>query len=327
MKRVQVSDNCYAALNDKNLLCDANSGFINRGGGVVIDTQSDLGHARQMIDLFKKVAPTSELPQRVINTHEDADHVWGNQLFTDSEIIGHSSLPDRMQIVADPKGYQELLASANDPATSLKLESSHPGLLRMAQQVKGDYNFDDIELVVPTTLFDERHELDLDGITANLIYVGPCHEIGDTIIHVPEEGVVFAGDIIFRLCTPMGWSGSLHKWIQALDLITELNPTAIVPGHGPICDLEGVRDMKAYLEYVCAEAKTFFDQGLSALEAAKRIEFGPYSEWNAPSRLYFMVECAYREFRGDAVDAEWDNPLTYDSIYELAKAKGIEVEY
>ena len=63
MKMQQVSDNCFAVLNEKNRVCDANSGLINRAGGVVIDTQSDLAHARQMIDMFSKVWPA--MPRRV----------------------------------------------------------------------------------------------------------------------------------------------------------------------------------------------------------------------------------------------------------------------
>ena len=73
----QVSDNCFAVLNEKNRVCDANSGLINRAGGFVIDTQSDLAHARRMIEMFSKVWPA--MPRRVINTHEDADHVWGGE--------------------------------------------------------------------------------------------------------------------------------------------------------------------------------------------------------------------------------------------------------
>ena len=49
MELKQVSKNCYAVLNEKNRVCDANSGFINLGGGIVIDTQSDLAHAEEMI--------------------------------------------------------------------------------------------------------------------------------------------------------------------------------------------------------------------------------------------------------------------------------------
>lgn len=85
MEMQQVSDSCYAVLNEKNRVCDANSGLVNRGGGVVIDTQSDLPHAQRMIDLFSQVWPA--MPDRVINTHEDADHVWGNQLFEGADAV------------------------------------------------------------------------------------------------------------------------------------------------------------------------------------------------------------------------------------------------
>ena len=78
--------------------------------------------------------------------------------------------------------------------TRQALQAVHPGLVAAGQQLLEDYNFDGIELVLPTTLFDTRYELDLDGTEAHLIFVGPCHQAGDTIVHVPGEGVVFAGD-------------------------------------------------------------------------------------------------------------------------------------
>jgi glyoxylase-like metal-dependent hydrolase (beta-lactamase superfamily II) len=101
MKLQQVSDNCFAVLNERNRVCDANSGLVNRGGGVVIDTQADLPHARRMIDLFGKVWPG--MPRHVINTHEDGDHVWGNQLFEGAEIIAHRTVKELMPKVADPR--------------------------------------------------------------------------------------------------------------------------------------------------------------------------------------------------------------------------------
>jgi cyclase len=325
MEMQQVSDSCYAVLNEKNRVCDANSGLINRGGGVVIDTQSDLPHAQHMIDLFSQVWPA--MPDRVINTHEDADHVWGNQLFEGAEIIAHRSVPDRMRQVAEPEESQELLHGVSDAVKRSMIEKHHPGLLAAGQQLAEDYNFDGIELVLPTTLFDTRYELDLDGTEVHLIYVGPCHQVGDTIIHVPKEGVIFAGDVLFRQCTPMGWTGSFEKWFQCLDLMIELDPKVIVPGHGPLCGAEGAIEMKQYLEYVRDESRKCFDDDMPALEAAKRIEFGPYSEWRAPARLYMNVERAYREFRDEPADAPWDSAATFDAIYEVAKAKGIEVEY
>ena len=137
---------------------------------------------------------------------------------------------------------------------------------------------------------------------------------------------MFAGDVVFRQCTPMGWTGSYEKWFNCLDLITELGPMVIVPGHGPICGVEGVTELKEYLQYVQDESRKCFEEGLASLDAAKRIEFGPYGEWRAPARLYFNVERAYREFRSEPMDAPWDSAKAFDAIYEVAKAKGVEIE-
>ncbi len=49
--------------------------------------------------------------------------------------------------------------------------------------------------------------------------------------------------------------------------------------------------------------------------------------WKAPSRLYFQVERAYREFRGEPEDAPWDWGETFDNIYEISKAKGIDQQF
>jgi glyoxylase-like metal-dependent hydrolase (beta-lactamase superfamily II) len=325
MKMEQVSKSCFAVLNPKNRMCDSNSGLINLGGGVVIDTQSDLSHARQMIELFGKV--WSGMPRRVVNTHEDGDHVWGNQLFDGAEIIAHRAVPDRMPLVADPRDFRELLNGAGRVFSRLILRVLHPGILAVATQLRQDYDFSDIKLALPTTLFDERHVLNLDGTEVDLIYVGPCHQVGDTIVHVPAEGVLFAGDLIFRQCAPLGFAGTYEKWLKALDLIIWLDPDVIVPGHGPVCGIEGAMEMKAYLEYVREESRRCFDRGLTAIDASRRIDLGPYAQWRGPARLYANVERAYREFRNEPADVPRDLAKTFDAAYRVANAKGIEVEF
>jgi glyoxylase-like metal-dependent hydrolase (beta-lactamase superfamily II) len=320
-----VTESCFAALNEKNRMCDANSGLINLGGGVVVDTQADLAHARRMIELFGKVWPG--MPKRVVNTHEDGDHVWGNQLFEGAEIIAHRTVAERMSRVADPREVQKLLDAAEGPLSRRMLGAVHPGALALAGQLRQDYDLRGIELVLPTTLFDERHVMELDGTEVHVIYMGPCHQAGDTIVHVPGERVVFAGDVIFRRCTPTGWTGTHEKWLTALDFIISLDPEVIVPGHGPVCGIEAAMEMKAYLEYVRAESRRCYEQGLSSLETSTRIDLGPYGAWRAPARLYLNVERAYREFRNEPEDAPWDMAETFDAIYRVAKARGIEVEF
>ena len=325
MRLQQVSDNCFATLNERNRFCDANSGLINLGGGVVIDTQADLSHARQMIALFGGVWPS--LPRRVVNTHEDGAHVWGNQLFEGAEIIAHRTVPGRMRQAADPRALQRLLDDASRLLPRLFLRARHPGALAVARQLQRDYDFNGITPVQPTTLFEDRLVLDLDGTEAHLIHVGPCHQAGDTIVHVPAEGVVFAGDVIFRECTPLGWTGTYARWLQCLDLIIWLDPEVIVPGHGPVCGIEGAMEMKAYLEHVRDEASRCFARGLTPLQASKRIDLGPYEGWRSPARVYVNVERAYREFRNEPAEAPWDMASTFDAIYDVAQARRCAVEF
>jgi glyoxylase-like metal-dependent hydrolase (beta-lactamase superfamily II) len=323
MKLQRVSDNCFATLNQR--ASDANSGLINLGGGVVIDTQADLAHARQMIALFGGVWPS--MPRRVVNTHEDGAHVWGNQLFEGAEIIAHRTVPGRMRQAADPRALQKLLDDASRLLPRLFLRARHPGALAVARQLQRDYDFTGITPVHPTTLFEDRLVLDLDGTEAHLIHVGPCHQAGDTIVHVPAEGVVFAGDVIFRECTPMGWTGTYARWLQCLDLIIWLDPEVIVPGHGPVCGIEGAMEMQAYLEHVREEASRCFARGLTALQASKRIDLGPYEGWRSPARLYVNVERAYRELRNEPAEAPWDMAATFDAIYHVAEARRCAVDF
>jgi cyclase len=325
MKLQQVSDNCFVALNERNRLCDSNSGLINRGGGVVIDTQADLHHARRMIELFGRVWPG--MPRRVVNTRAEGAHVWGNQLFEGAEIIAQRAVPGRMERAADPRAFQKLVDDAGRLLPRLRLRVLHPGALAVARQLQTDYDFDGITLVPPTTLFEDRLVLDLDGTEAHLIHVGPPHQAGATIVHVPREGVVFAGDVVFRDCTPMGWTGTYAAWLQVLDHIIWLDPEVIVPGHGPLCGIEGAMEMRAYLEHVREEASRWFARGLTPLQASKRIDLGPYGDWRSPARLYVNVERAYREFRSERADGPWDMTATFDAIYDVARARRCAVEF
>lgn len=325
MRMQQVSDHCYAVLNDTNLVCDANSGLVNLGEGLLVDTQSDLPHARRMVELFGEV--WSATPKYVVLTHEDIDHVAGNQLFPQAEIIAHRSLAERMKEAADPGESQKLTHGVHHVITRTLLHAAHPGVLAVARQLDENFDFDGIELVLPTTLVDDHHTLTLDGTEVHVIYLGPAHQVGDVIVHVPSEGVVFTGDLLFNQSTPMGWVGSYQQFSDALDRIIALDPVAIVPGHGPVCGIEAVKEEQAYFQHVLDESRKCFDAGLSSDEAARRIELGPFADWKAPARLTINVERAYREFRDEPTDAPWDLGDIFDGMYHLAKARELPLEF
>ena len=305
MELRELARDVYACLQADRGLGTSNSGLVDRGSGLVVDTFWDLPHTRQLIDTYARVWKGPA--RRVVNTHRNGDHCWGNQLFPDAEVIGH-----RLCAAEFGKERPEFMQTLRNGGGS-----SDPVLAAFARRL-ADWDFSGIELRPPTTLVDERLSLSLDGIEARLVYVGPAHTSGDLIVHLPAERVVFTGDILFRLCTPVGWEGTFDRWIAALDRIVALEPAVIVPGHGPLCGVEGPKEMKAYLQYVRAESRRFFEEGLSALDAAKRIDLGPYAGWTEPERIVFQVERAYRELRGEAFDAPIDVTALFGGMYELA---------
>lgn len=302
----------YACLQEDRGLGCSNSGLVARGGGLVVDTFWDLPHTRRLIETYAEV--WTEPARRVVNTHHNGDHCWGNQLFAGAEIIGHRRCRERFAADGSPEGLEAVKGLVGKPGVD-------EALAELGRRLAG-WDFRGIELTPPTTVLDERLELDLDGLAAHLLYVGPAHTAGDVIVHLPERGVLFAGDVLFRLCTPIGWEGSYAQWCEALDRIVALAPETIVPGHGPLCGVEGARELKAYLEYVLTESRRHFAAGLSALEAARRIELGPYAGWTGPERLYFNVARAYRELEGAAWDAPIDVGERFRGMMALARDGG-----
>ena len=304
MRLHEIAKDVYTCLQPDRGLGWSNSGFINSGGGLVVDTFWDLRSTRELVENYSRV--WREPARRVLNTHHNGDHCYGNQLFPQAEIIGHRLCAAALAH-ENPQRLQMLRALTNSP---------DPAMAALARALSV-WDFDGIELKAPTTLIEDRLELDLDGIAVILTHVGPAHTAGDVIAYLPERRIVFAGDVLFRLCTPIGWDGTFYGWVNALERIIALDPEVVVPGHGPLCGVEGPREMKAYLEYVRAESRLHFDAGLSALEAAKKIDLGPYANWTEPERILFSVERAYREFRGEPLDAQIDAVAIFREMYEL----------
>src|SRR6516225_2668470 len=288
MDLVELAPAVYACMQEDRGLGTSNSGLLNRAGGLVVDTFWDLPHTRDLIATYARV--WSGPARRVVNTHNNGDHCWGNQLFPGAEIIGH-----RMCAENFAKENPRMLQALRD-ATG----SSEPAVADIAAQL-ADWDFSGIEL--------------------HLIWVGPAHTAGDLIVHLPRERIVFTGDVLFRLCTPIGWEGTSAQWVRALDTIVALRPAVIVPGHGPLCGVEGPREMRDYLQYVRREAEQGFADGLPALEAAKRIDPGPYARWTAPERMLSIVQRAYRELRGEPMDAPIDVAGLFRGMYELRQAQ------
>lgn len=301
MECVQVSSSAYASLQPDLGLGYSNSGFVDAGGGLVVDTFWDLPRTRELERMYAQIQ--SDPPRRLVNTHHNGDHCWGNQVFAEhgTEIIGHRLCAEYFTAEASPALFVALCET--DDETLGSLAGFVHGLRR--------FDFEGIELTPPTTLIDGDHIIDLGGTQVELLYVGPAHTAGDVVVHLPDEGVLFTGDVLFNQCTPIGWEGTFANWIDALHRLEALSPAVVVPGHGPVTDTEGLRGLRGYLEYVYAEARTQFDAGRTTIDACRAIDLTAYLHWTEPERLAFQVDRAYREFRGGA----WDDPVETTRVF------------
>jgi glyoxylase-like metal-dependent hydrolase (beta-lactamase superfamily II) len=133
-----------------------------------------------------------------------------------------------------------------------------------------------------------------------LIEVGPAHTRGDVLVHSPADSTVFTGDILFIDGTPIIWEGPVGNWIAACDRIAAMDVETIVPGHGPITNKAGVRQVRDYLVYIRDEARARYKAGLTAFEAAREIELGAFAGWLDAERIAVNVDTLYREFKNES---------------------------
>jgi glyoxylase-like metal-dependent hydrolase (beta-lactamase superfamily II) len=295
MELTAIGPDLYACLQPDTGFGASNSGLVARGGGLVVDTFWDLPRTRALMDAYATVLP--EPASRLLNTHHNGDHCWGNQLYVEAgtEIIGHRRCAEYMSEELAPEVFVALCAEDDIP----------PHLTALVDALR-TFDFRGVVVTPPTTLIDDDTTIDLDGLAVDLLYVGPAHTAGDVIAHVPEAGVVFTGDVLFHECTPIGWQGTFANWIAALDRIVDLAPAVVVPGHGPLATVDGVVGLRDYLTYVWAEAEAGHRAGRTTLETAQGIELGPYAGWTEPERVAFQVDRAFRELDGAAWDAPGD---------------------
>ena len=130
------------------------------------------------------------------------------------------------------------------------------------------------KLAYPTDLVTDKRELKLGKSAVQLLHFGAAHTPGDLVVWLPEQKILFAGDIIYteRLLAviPIGNSAN---WIKAFDKLAALKPKTIVPGHGRPTTIElARRDTRDYLSFLRTEAKRVFDTSGSIQEAVDKTD-------------------------------------------------------
>jgi cyclase len=280
----ELGDGLFAYLQPDGGWGWSNAGLIAADGtSLLVDTLYDLHLTRDMLDAMEPVLQRNPL-EAAMNTHSNPDHCFGNEL-----------LPSTAEIYASARTAQEMDELSPELLHGLKSAPDMPAELRdFVQHAFGAFDFEGITLRRPSQTFEGRLELSVGGRDVSLIELGPAHTGGDTIVHVPASSTVFTGDLLFIDGTPIVWA-SLSNWIVACDRILELGADVLVPGHGPVTDASGVRDVRRYLCFVRDEARARFEAGMDIDAAADDIEISDFADWNDPERIAANVAVAYRE--------------------------------
>ncbi len=272
---IEVAPKVYGYVQGGGVTGVSNGGLIvGNDGAIAVDAPFVSSMTKRYLQAIRKA--TKKPVSHLINTHHHIDHIGGNQFFPRSEIVAHVNCREKMIRFGIP---------------SKRLQRFMPDLAaEMA----------DVRLVLPDTVYAGQMTLYQGDRAIELLYMGPAHTPDDTLVYLPKEKVLFAGDVAFHYVVPGPFDCHVSGWIRVADRIADLEVEVIVPGHGPIGTKAELREMRDYLALVRREARKSYRAGEPAEEAARKLNVGGYyTQWANPERLPLLVERLYMELQGE----------------------------
>lgn len=309
----QLGNQVYAYLQPNGSWGWSNAGLIADGDqSLLIDTLWDVPLTQEMLRVMKDVEKAAKKIDTVVNTHANGDHCWGNQVVRDAPIIASRRGAEEMEELT-PKSMAALVKLAQvavkigKPAQMLANLVGALGVKKVKNlidaapyvaEIFSDFDFESIDFTPPTQTFDDALTLNVGQKKVELIEVGPAHTKGDVLVYCPDDKVLFSGDMLFIKGHPIIWEGPIENWIKACNLMLDLDVEAYIPGHGPITDDTGVRNLRDYLIYIAAESRKRYDAGMGPDEAALDIALTDYADWCDAERIVINVDTLYRSYAG-----------------------------
>lgn len=270
----EVSDNVYAVIHSEGGWLIGNSGIIDLGEGtLVFDTGLTPQSARDLRDA--SVHLTGREPTFVVNSHYHNDHIRGNQCFPASKIISTSLTRE----LIDSKGREEFesdrrhakqqlmnirtLAEKDQPEDRNYVELFQPyweGIIESLPLLR---------LCIPELTFTGSLSIHGKDKSAVLTSFNKGHTDSDCVLFLPDEGVLFCGDLLFIGCHPYLGDGYPDSWLSILGELKKMNADVYIPGHGHVGDVEDLTLLKQYIGMLMENARKVFEWGSSADNAAE----------------------------------------------------------
>jgi glyoxylase-like metal-dependent hydrolase (beta-lactamase superfamily II) len=243
---------------------NANIGLVvTNDGALLIDSGASWQGARQIHEAVRRVTP--QPVKWVINTGGQ-DHRWlGNGYFQaqGAQLMGHAN------------GRSDMLNRGNDQLTALRA-------------VLGP-KLDGTQPVLPNRWLDgESVSLRLGGTALEVKHAGGAHTPGDLMVWLPEQRVLFTGDVVYvdRILgvIPVSHTG---RWMKSFAIVESLKPAVVVPGHGRVSDLARARaDTHVYLQALRTHMKKAVNEATDISAAIKAFDAGPFMRLHNAADLH-----------------------------------------
>jgi glyoxylase-like metal-dependent hydrolase (beta-lactamase superfamily II) len=260
---------------------DPNTGIVVGDDGVmVIDTQATPIMAQ---DVIRRIRAVTDKPIKYVTlSHYHAVRVLGASAYGAEHIIASQ---DTYDLIVE-RGAQDMKSEIE----------RFPRLFRAVESVPG--------LTWPTLVFRQQLTVFMGKLEVRIMQIGRGHTKGDTVVWLPQERVLFSGDLVEYDATPYTGDAYLQDWPAALDAIAALKPQALVPGRGaalktPAEVAKGLADTRAFVSdlYTSVAAAAKLGKPLREIYSNVYSQLQPkYGHWAIFDHcLPFDVSRAYDE--------------------------------
>jgi glyoxylase-like metal-dependent hydrolase (beta-lactamase superfamily II) len=291
-----VGDNAWAGIGE-----GGNSLALFDGDlWLLVDTKN-AGFADTLRREAGSLTPRKATLARVINTHHHMDHTGGNYAFApDVPIAAYSKAVRRVREQVERykerlKGVPAQLAQSVKPgAAAVRADVEH--LLADVEKLTP-------ERFVPSESIDQDTEITLGRRRVALKHFGPGHTDNDIIVHIPDLNLLHTGDLLFMGRHPVmdvrggatsaGWLASLAKLIPLCN-----DKTVVIPGHGDITDVSGLKTQVRYFETVRTMVKKAIENGRTR-EEARALPIDGFEGYGPPQGRNGVLEAVYDELKNE----------------------------
>jgi cyclase len=307
----KIADGVYYTTSDSPMAVGGNHTIIVGDHNVfLVDAGTTPAAARALLADLKLI--TDKPVRWLVNTHFHYDHTDGNSIFgPEVEIIGteyvRHMIADEDVLHIEPFKTSTALLLAQVDALKKQIADEKDSARRAAletQLTAKQADLEELKTLKPTppnvtyntkmTVFQGTREI-------QLLFLGRGHTQGDTVVYLPKEQIVCSGDLMETQPAYMG-NAFFDDWIATLDKLKELNFETVLPGHGvPFHNKALITAYQSYLKDLMAQVAALRKQGVSAEDAAKRVDMtshkadfpqiqGPGAEVRGVRRMYEWMD-------------------------------------